>query len=112
LVRYANKLNTKIHGGFGKLWKCKPEGKIICYSDKRLFSGNVYEKYMIKLNDSKPSYYYIVDGELKNRVNFQKHKLKDILQKFDENLTEAENMKENGFYRIWDCGNYVFEFEG
>ena len=111
LVRYANKLNTKIHGGFGKLWKHKPNGKIICYSDKRLFSGNVYEKYMIKLDDSKPSYYYIVDGELKNRVNFQKHKLKDILQKFDNNLTEVENMKENGFYRIWDCGNYVFEFE-
>ena len=110
LIRYANKLNTKVHGGFGKLWKYKPIGKIICYSDKRLFSGNVYEKYMTKLNDSKPSYFYVIDGELKNRVNFQKHKLKDILPIFDEKLTEVENMKANGFYRIWDCGNYVFEY--
>lgn len=110
LVRYANKLNTKIHGGFGKLWKHKPEGKIICYSDKRLFSGNVYKKYMNQLEDLGPSYFYIVDGELKNRINFQKHKLKDLLPVFDEKLTEVESMKANGFYRIWDCGNFVFEF--
>ena len=27
---------------------------------------------------------------------------------FDESLSEWENMKLNGYDRIWDCGNYVF----
>ena len=36
---------------------------------------------------------------------FQKHKLKNLLSVFDSNLTEWENMKNNGFDRIWDCGN-------
>ena len=36
---------------------------------------------------------------------FQKFKLKNKLQKFDESLSEWENMKANGFDRIWDCGH-------
>jgi hypothetical protein len=110
LVRFANKLNTKIHGGFSKLWKHKPEGTIICYSDKRFFTGAIYKKVMNQLPDSEPSYFYIVDGELKNRIHFQKHKLASILPNFDPNLTEWENMKANGYNRIWDCGNFVFQY--
>ena len=37
ITRFANKLNTKIHGAFSKLWKQRPKGSIITYSDKRLF---------------------------------------------------------------------------
>ena len=43
-----------------------------------------------------------------HRFNFQKHKLKNILSKFDQNKTEWENMVENGYDRIWDCGNLIF----
>ncbi len=38
-----------------------------------------------------------------------KHKLPKLLEKFDNELTEWENMQINGFDRIWDCGNNVFE---
>ena len=44
-----------------------------------------------------------------SRIQFQKHKLKDKLETFDPNITEWENMKANGYDRIWDCGNMVFE---
>ncbi|QQV87837.1 hypothetical protein [Campylobacter phage CJLB-7] len=37
-----------------------------------------------------------------------KHKLKDKLEKFDPNLTESENMKLNGYNRVWDCGQGVW----
>jgi len=37
--------------------------------------------------------------------------LKDKLEIFDLNLTEAENMFNNGFRRLWDAGNYRFLFE-
>jgi len=45
-----------------------------------------------------------------NRMNFQKHKLKNKIQNFNEELTEYENMLNNGYDRIWDCGNFKFEF--
>jgi len=31
------------------------------------------------------------------------------LETFNPDLTEWENMKVNGFDRIWDCGNLVFK---
>jgi hypothetical protein len=45
-----------------------------------------------------------------NRISCQKHKLPKMLEKFDINKTEYENMKENGYDRIWDCGNIKFTF--
>jgi hypothetical protein len=35
---------------------------------------------------------------------FQKYKLREKLSKFDENLTEEQNMRNNGFWKIHDCG--------
>jgi len=43
-------------------------------------------------------------------MNFQKHKLKTILPTFDPTLTEWENMKNNGYDRIWDCGNGKWKY--
>lgn len=46
---------------------------------------------------------------LESRIKYQKHKLKDILEKFDPAKSETENMKDNDFYQIFDCGNFVFK---
>ena len=40
-----------------------------------------------------------------------KHKLKDKLTNFDPNLTEFENMENNGYFRIYDCGNKVYTYK-
>ena len=48
---------------------------------------------------------------LYTRDRFQKHKLKDLLETFDERLTEEENMLENDYRKIYDCGNLVFVLE-
>ena len=109
ITRFANKINTKIHGSFSKLWKNKPEGSIITYSDKRLFSGEIYRSKMNQLKDSNPSYFYIKNKHRFNRVQFQKHKLKN-LSSFEDSLTEWQIMQLEGYDRIWDCGNWVFEF--
>ena len=45
-----------------------------------------------------------------SRLQFQKHMLESKLEIFDSNLTEWENMQLNGYDRIWDCGNYVYEW--
>jgi hypothetical protein len=46
--------------------------------------------------------------QIYSRVNFQKHKLPKLLKEFDPTQTEWENMINNGYDRIWDCGNDVW----
>ena len=43
-----------------------------------------------------------------NRVKFQKHKLSNLLESYDPSETEWENMKKNGYDRIWDCGTMMW----
>jgi len=117
ISRFSTKLFTTIVGGAGKLFNHFIQeyvpSSIISYSDKRLFTGNVYEKIgMVRLKDTNPSYHYVdSSGNLHNRVKFQKHKLKNLLITYDTSLSEWENMRNNGYDRIWDCGNYKFEWK-
>ena len=46
---------------------------------------------------------------LEHRMQYQKHKLHKKLKAVDLQLTEWENMANNGYDRVWDCGNLVFE---
>lgn len=113
ITRFANKLNTKIVGSFARLlsyFKEHYEGSIITYSDKRWFDGTVYRNNgFVELNDSTPSYWYVKNQRRHSRIEFQKHKLRNKLKIFDPDLTEWQNMELNGYDRIWDCGNKVFE---
>ena len=114
LLRSASKKNTKVIGGFSKLLKYflnNYNGNIITYSDKRYFNGNVYENNGFEyLKTSKPNYFYFKKNNLnlESRNKYQKHKLKNIFENYDDNLTEYENMLYNNYNRIWDCGNKVY----
>ena len=78
-----------------------------------MFNGNVYRNNGFKeLKPSASNYFYIKNGRRFSRVKFQKHKLKNLLESFDEELTEKENMSNNGYNWIYDCGNWVFEYRG
>jgi hypothetical protein len=115
LARFASKLNTSVIGGASKLFKyfvnTRNPKSIVTYSDKRIFNGNVYK--ILGFNFSHktyPQYWYFQNGKytIYNRMNFQKKKLKTIFTNFDEKLTENENMKNNGYHRVYDCGNDVW----
>lgn len=112
ILRYANKLNTSVVGGFARLLKHfrnNNPGSIITYADRRFFDGRVYEDNGFTFSHtSNPNYYYTDYEKRYNRQKFQKHKLKDTLEIFDENLTEWENMQLNGWDRVWDCGNNCY----
>lgn len=113
LLRYSTLLNNIVIGGASRLLKYfenkyKPV-KLLTYADKRYSTGNLYIQLNFKLDhESKPNYWYCRGNKLYNRVGFQKHKLSKKLKIFDPLLSEWENMKNNGYDRIWDCGNYVF----
>lgn len=115
IVRYCNKKYVSVVGGFSKLlahFRKNNCGSIITYADKRYSTGELYKKVgFTELKDSKPNYFYCDPRKytVESRITYQKHKLKDKLKIFDETLSESENMFKNGYRRIWDCGNKVFE---
>jgi hypothetical protein len=114
LLRFCS--STHVVGGASKLFKyfCRKYNpkSVISYSDKKWNTGKVYEKLGFKYKlTSDPCYFYTKNyKDFYHRVKFQKHKLKKQLDTFDENLTEVQNMKANGYDRIWDCGTDVWQW--
>jgi hypothetical protein len=114
LVRYCTVKNFNIVGGAGKLLKyfCKNNNvkKIISYADRRWSLGSVYEAIgFTREKITSPNYWYTKNYTTRlHRFNFQKHLLKGKLDVYDENLTEWENMKANGYTRVWDCGHLKY----
>jgi hypothetical protein len=111
LIRYAS--DGTVVGGASKLLayfiKTHDPESIISYSDIRWNSGKLYTTIgMTYDHTSPPNYWYIIDGQLKHRSGYQKHKLKNKLKQFDEDKSERENMENNNYMRYWDCGNKVF----
>ena len=92
--------------------KYKPR-KITTFADIR-YSGldAFYEKIGFKFCGRTPPnywYFHITDPyELRHRFGFQKAILHKKLPNFNPDLSEWENMKANGFDRIWDCGNLKY----
>jgi hypothetical protein len=115
LVRFCNKINHRIIGGASKLFKYFNNNhnpnklKIISFADRRFFGGGLYEKLGFEFEkNTTPSYIYWKNGKVLHRMSCQKHKLNKMLDNFDNNKTEYENMLDNGFRRVWDCGNMKF----
>jgi len=44
------------------------------------------------------------------RYQAQKHKLEKLLETYDPDVSEQENMLNNGYRVMWDCGNKVFSY--
>lgn len=116
MIRYSTKLNTNVIGGASKLLthfkKVYSPKSIISYADRRWSNGSMYEKLGFTFNhNSDPNYYYFKNNDTKqlfSRIQFQKHKLPNKLAMYDPNMSEWENMVNNCYNRIWDCGNAVY----
>jgi hypothetical protein len=108
LSRFATSKNviglaSKMLSFFIKTYNPK---SIISFSDKRWSVGNMYKQigfdYFGKVA---PSYWYITKkGERIHKANFRKVLIEKKLDIYDANKTEYENMLNNGYDRIWDCG--------
>jgi len=126
--RYNKKINWEIHrlcskkwitviGWTSKIFKnfvklyLKENESIITYSDLRYWTWKVYENIWFKYSHtSDPNFFYFKKGSmiLESRLQFQKHKLEWLLEKYDETIIAHENMFNNWYRRIWDCWNKVF----
>ena len=83
---------------------------VLSYCDRSWSEGNLYKQLGFKnIDKSTPSYFYSNGITTITRYQAMKHKLKKLLgDKFDQKLSENENMSLNGFFRIFDCGNLIF----
>lgn len=82
---------------------------IISYCDKRYFSGESYLRLGMKEQADSPMGYVYTNGkETLSRVQCQKHKLSKLLNNFNPEMSEYENMILNGYFRLYDFGQKVF----
>jgi len=115
LLRFCNKINTNVVGGFSKLLKNYIKKydpiKIITFADRCWTnSKNVYEISGFKfVGETTPNYYYLVNHKREHRFKFRKDVL--IREGYDPEKTEREIMLEREIYRIYDCGNYKYEWK-
>lgn len=109
LVRFVSKKRTQVLGGFTKLLSSFRDKSIVTYCDRRLFNASGYSKCgFVKIRDNAPEYYYVKKQNRFSRHGFRKSKLGAILSAYDSEATERENMRANGFYRIYGCGTTTF----
>lgn len=115
LLRFCNKKFHTVIGGASKLFKYfikKYKGNIVTYADRTYSNGGLYNKLgfdLIKTNS--PSYFYFKNNEIISRYKSQKSKLGKLLENYNSDLTEYQNMLENGYHRVWDCGTLVFKYK-
>ena len=118
LARYCSKSGYNIAGGASKIFKHFLNNyeftSMICYSDMMLGDGNFYESLgFIREKDTGPGFqwYYSETKTIHNRRGFWKHQLPKKLKKFDENLSAHNNLRANGYYKIFTLGNNVFTYD-
>lgn len=114
MLRFCNKKYYNVIGGASKLFKFfiktyLPK-KIISYADRRWSIGRLYEKMGLKKEkNTQQNYFYIKKNELKRINRFSMRK--DILIKqynCPKEMTEKDFCEQNGFLRIYDCGNIKY----
>lgn len=78
---------------------------IIYYEDRRfkiIKNGRL-------LKETRPQFYYVKNGNRYNRLDFSKEKQRKIFENFDESLSEQQNMANNGYTTIYDCGKLIYK---
>ena len=114
LIRFCSYKNFSIIGGASKILKYfekvhQPKS-LISYANRDWSQGNIYKQLGFEfIENTQPNYcYYDNNNNKYSRQTFMKHKLKDKLENFDENLTELENMLNNDYRIYYDTGNMKF----
>lgn len=105
ISRMASDFEFSVYGGWSKMisWIGKNQlikGRIITFSDDRLFNGNTYEKIGMRKIHKIPRDYFYTD------LNIRHHKSKF---RSDEKLTEKQKIGK--MHKIWDYGKTKWGME-
>lgn len=110
LVRFATTMKYRIPGIATKMLerfkKDNTWNEIYTFVDRRTSTGNTYERMgMVKIKESDPSAYYVIDGERKSITGFTNERIPLIVPDYDKNLSNSQNMLKAGFWKVWDAGH-------
>lgn len=112
LIRYSTKLNTVVVGGLSKLLKNCGIKNLMSFADRRISStlDSSYLNYFSTVEITEPNWYGFKIGiyDFSSRWSYTKEELKIFLKFYDESKSAVENMFDNGYDRIHDCGNIRF----
>ena len=104
IIRFCS--SAPVTGAAGKLFayfiKSHNPTSVVSYNDNRWGSGQVYEKIGFTYVTSSTGFSYTDYKRRFNRLQFQKHKL--VEAGADPTLSEWSIMQQQGYDRIWDCG--------
>jgi len=96
LLRFCSKLNIQVISGLSmclEYFKYKYSDSLVSYCNRRFSNGSMHLNVGFKLiNSLKPNYWYFND-----KTNL-----------YNKKIIKIQNMKLNGYNRIFDCGNLVF----
>ena len=111
IYRFASLKGHSVIGAFGKFVSNLKLHDYVLFADRR-FSGPdcVYSKFFSQKKILPPIWYGMEVGsyEPKNRLNFTKQKLMTTISNYDESISPIDNMLDNGYNMIYDCGNWKF----
>lgn len=114
ISRFASLVGHSVVGGLSRLFKyfihLHNPTSCMTYADLRFGRGAAYENIgFVLLNRTPPNYYYFNKkyGYLESRMKYQKHMLKSM-SSYSDDKTEYTIMDEEGFLRVYDCGNNKF----
>lgn len=106
LDRFASELGTSVLGGFSKLMKVRPPGKLVSYSYNRYSLGTIYKDYGFTLErENKTTLFYWQGGKLWNRNHFMRYKCAEKLGiSADDKRSERELALELGAHQVFSGG--------
>lgn len=115
LNRYCNLLDVRVLGGLGKLTKYAAQAvssDLYSFCDLSMYTGDSYEKAGYKFaGQLRPDYWYIIDNKREHKFKYRRKYLPKFLgEGFRESDSEVINMRNNGYYRIFDCGKSKFVY--
>jgi hypothetical protein len=114
LIRYCS--SGTVIGGASRLFKYfvtkHDPDQIISYANRCWSDGGLYLKLGFSDVTADPcntGYWYVKNNTRYHRSSFTKSAL--VKAGYDTNLTEAKIMNDLGYLRIYDAGNYKFQWE-
>ena len=118
LERYASLLGVRVQGGCSRILSfftvSNSPSKIRTFADKRWSVGGMYDKIgFTKVGENPPAYWYVKNGAPPriHRFSLRKDNIKMFDKVYDPNMTEFQLASANGYMRIWDCGQIVYEID-
>lgn len=100
LLRLGPKVDYSVIGGLEKLLKYQPFDNLITFIDRRLFTKQPYLKAGFEfIKNTKPKSFYTKQGQKIRMKNW-----KDYCKNIDFGKTPQENLENNKFYKVYDCG--------